>query len=242
MWPVFTKEINSFFNSLMAYIIIGVFLVSMGLIIWVFPDTSVLQYGFADLDALFTLAPYVFMFLIPAITMRMFSEEKKAGTLELLYTRPLRDSDIILGKYLASVAIVLIALAPTLLYYFTVYYLGSPVGNIDTAGTMGSYIGLILLGGVFAAIGLFASSLTENQVIAFVVAVFLCFIIYSGFGSLAALGSLRPVATFIDQLGILYHYQALSKGLVDSRDVIYFVSMAALALWCTRLILSMRKW
>ncbi len=242
MWQVFIKEINTFLNSLIAYIIIFVFLTGIGLIIWVFPETSVFEYGYADLGVLFTFGPYVFMFLIPAITMRMFAEEKKAGTLEILFTRPLQDWEIILGKYFAGFALVFFSLLPTLLYYYSIYVLGNPPGNIDTAGTAGSYIGLLLLGGVFTAVGILASALTENQVVAFIIAVFLCFFIFSGFGSLASLNAWGRQANFIDQLGILHHYNAMSRGLIDSRNLVYFASVTAVMLLTTNLILGSRKW
>lgn len=242
MWQVFKKEINSFLNSLIAYIIIFVFLTGIGLIMWVFPETSVLEYGYADMSTLFSFGPYVFMFLIPAITMKMFAEEKKAGTLEILFTRPLRDWQIIMGKYLAGFTLVLFSLLPTLLYYFTIYKLGNPPGNIDTAGTAGSYIGLLLLGGVFTSIGIFASSTTENQVISFIIAVFLCFIIFSGFNSISTLDIWDQHSYFIDQLGILYHYNSMSKGLIDSRNLIYFFSVITIMLLSTNLILGSRKW
>lgn len=239
---VLRKEINAFLHSLIAYIIIAVFLTSIGLLMWVFPDTSVLEYGFADMSTLFNLGPYVFIFLIPAITMRMFAEEKKAGTMELLLTKPLHDWEIILGKYLAGFVLVVFSILPTLLYYVTIYQLGNPAGNIDTAGTMGSYVGLILLGGVFTSIGIFSSSFTENQVVSFIIAAFLCFVIYSGFQSLAALPLWGGVAYKIEQMGILYHYNAMSRGLIDSRNVIYFVSVIALMLLLTNFVMSSRKW
>jgi ABC-2 type transport system permease protein len=242
MWQVYLKEINAFLNSLIAYIIIFVFLTTIGLIIWVFPDTSVLEYGYADLGTLFSFGPYVFLFLIPAITMRMFSEEKKSGTLEILFTHPLMDWEIIMGKFLAGFSLVLFTLIPTLLYYYTIYQLGSPVGNIDTAGTTGSYVGLLLLGGVFTSIGIFSSSITENQVVAFIIAVFLCFIIFSGFNSLASVNWWGKGADFIDRLGILYHYNSLSRGLIDSRNLVYFFSVMAIMLLSTTLILGSRKW
>ena len=242
MWQVFRKEINSFLNSLIAYIIIIVFLTGIGLIMWVFPETSVLEYGYADLGALFSFGPYVFMFLIPAITMRMFAEEKKAGTLEILFTKPLRDWEIVLGKYFAGFALVFFSILPTLLYYFTIYKLGNPQGNIDTAGTMGSYVGLLLLGGVFTSIGIFSSAITENQVIAFIVAVFMCFIVFSGFNSLASIDLWGRNTLFIEQIGILYHYNSLSRGLIDSVNLVYFFSVIAIMLLTTNLILGSRKW
>lgn len=242
MFSIYIKEINSFLDSLIAYLVIGIFLTAIGLLMWVFPETSVLQYGFADMTTLFALGPYVFMFLIPAITMRTFAEEKKSGTIELLMTRPLTDWDIILGKYLSSLTIVLFAIFPTLVYFISLYLLGNPQGNLDIAGIGGSYIGLALLGAVFTAIGIFASSVTENQIIAFVIAVFLCFLIYSGFTSFASINVWATSSLFIEQLGILYHYSSMSKGLIDSRDLVYFFSVIMIMLLITHLNLGSRKW
>jgi ABC-2 type transport system permease protein len=242
MIQVFKKDFNGFLNSLIAYIVIGVFLTGMGLLMWVFPETSVLDYGFADMDTLFSLAPYVFIFLIPAITMRSFAEEKKSGTMELLLTHPLTDWDIVLGKFLACLLLVFFAILPTLIYYVSVYMLGSPSGNIDTAGVMGSYFGLVLLAGVFCAIGVLASSLTANQIIAFVIAAFLCFILFTGFDSLALLDPWSGNVLLIKQLGVLYHYESLSKGLIDSRDVIYFLSVSFVILLLTKTVISSRSW
>jgi len=239
---ILLKEINVFLNSLIAYIIIAVFLTGIGLLLWVFPETSVLDYGYADMSSFFSLCPYILMFLIPAITMRMFSEEKRAGTMELLLTRPVRDIDIILGKYFAGVFLVLFSLIPTLLYYFTISYLGNPAGNIDTAGVIGSYFGLFLLGAVFTSIGIFSSSFTENQVTAFIIAVFLSFILYFGFSAISGIELFSGISDVIDQLGILYHYSSMSKGLIDSRDVIYFISVISMMLLFTNLILRSRKW
>ena len=237
MYTIFIKEVNYFLNTLIAYIVISVFLTAIGLLMWVFPDTSVLSYGYADMETLFSFGPYVFMFLIPAITMRMFAEESKNGTLELLFTRPLTDWQIILGKYFSAYFLVIFALIPTLLYYFTIYHLGSPVGNIDTPGVIGSYIGIALLGGVFTAIGIFSSAITSNQIIAFIVSVFMCFILYAGFSSLSVMAIWGNSASLIEQFGISYHYNAMSKGLLDSRNLIYFFSVAVSMLLLTKLII-----
>jgi ABC-2 type transport system permease protein len=241
MLTILSKEFNAFLNSPVAYVVLGVFLIATGLFVWVFPDSSVLDYGYADLQTLFNLAPWIFLFLIPALTMRTFAEEKKAGTIELLLTRPLTDGQIIGGKYLACLLLALLALVPTLLYYYSVYKLGSPEGNIDSAATVGSYLGLALLAAVFAAIGVLASALTRDQIIAFLVAVVGCFLVYSGFDSLASVlqGS---SAYYVSQLGIAAHYRDLSKGLVDSRDLVYFFSVVAVALQATRLALRSRNW
>ncbi len=242
MIQILIKEINVFLDSLIAYIIISVFLTGIGLLMWVFPETSVLDYGFAEMGSFFTLCPYIFMFLIPAISMRMFSEEKRNGTMELLLTRPIRDIDIILGKYFAGLFLVAFSILPTLLYYYTIRYLGNPVGNIDTAGVAGSYFGLFLLGAVFTSIGTFSSSFTENQVTAFIIAVFLCFFLYFGFNAISTIGLFSGISDHIDQLGILYHYNSMSKGLIDSRDLVYFFSVISGMLLFTNLILRSRKW
>lgn len=242
MIQVAIKEFRSFLNSLIAYIVIGVFLTSLGLLMWVFPETSVMEYGFADMDTLFSLGPYVLIFLIPAITMRSFAEEVKSGTMELLLTKPLTDWDIILGKFLACFLLVLFALLPTLIYYFSIHALGNPAGNVDTPGVIGSYIGLALLSGVFCAVGMVASSITSNQIVAFIVAAFLCFILFTGFESIATLNVWSANALLIKQFGILYHYDALSKGLIDSRDVVYFVCVGAFMLMISKTVLSARSW
>lgn len=242
MLHVLRKEFNSFLNSLVAYLVMGAFLTGIGLLMWVFPETSVLEYGYADMDTLFSYGPYVLLFLIPAVTMRSFAEEKKGGTLELLMTKPLSDWQIVLGKYLACFVLVMFALIPTLIYYYSIRQLGSPPGNIDTPGVVGSYIGLSLLGGVFCAIGVFASSLTANQIVSFILAAFLCFIVFSGFNSLASLEIWSGNVLLIRQLGLLYHYDALSKGLIDTRDVIYFVSVVFVFLLLTRTMVGARSW
>ncbi|CAN5199221.1 gliding motility-associated ABC transporter permease subunit GldF [soil metagenome] len=242
MYSIYIKEVKSFLNSLIAYIVICAFLTGIGLLMWVFPETSVLNYGFADMDTLFSLGPYVFMFLIPAITMRTFAEEKKTGTMELLLTRPVTDLQLILGKYFSGLTLVLFSLIPTLVYYYTIYHLGSPVGNIDTAGVAGSYIGLFLLGAVFTSIGIFSSALTENQVIAFIIGVFLCFILYVGFGSVAAIDPWGAISAIVEQFGLLFHYTSLSRGLLDFRNIIYFLSVIALMILLTKTLIGSRKW
>lgn len=242
MLSILNKEITGFFSSLAAYITVGVFLIVSGLFLWVFPESSILEYGYAGLDSLFDMAPYLFMFLIPAVTMRSLAEEKREGTFELLATRPLTDWQIILGKYFASLLIVVFALVPTLVYYFTVYQLGVEKGNVDSGAVIGSYIGLLLLGGAFTSIGLFASSVSKNQIIAFTVAVFLCFLVFSGFDSISKLVSLQGIDTYITALGINEHYQSISRGVLDTRDLIYFLSFIAIFLVVTKTVLGGRKW
>jgi ABC-2 type transport system permease protein len=182
------------------------------------------------------------MFLIPAITMRTFSEEKKEGTFELLATRPLTDWQIVFGKYLASLTLVLFALLPTLVYYISVFQLGVTKGNIDSGAVIGSYIGLFLLGAAFVAIGVFSSSLTKNQIIAFTIAIFLSFFAFSGFDSVSQILSLQKFDNILINLGINEHYQSISRGVLDSRDLIYFLSVIVLFLLITKTILGGRKW
>lgn len=241
MFYIIKKEFKSFLNSLIAYIVIIIFLTGIGLFMWVF-ETNVFDYGFASLDSLFFVTPYVFMFLIPAITMKTFAEEKKAGTMELLLTKPLTDWQIIFGKYFSCLLLVIFALLPTLLYYYTIYVLGNPPGNIDSAAVTGSYIGLIFLGAVFTTIGIFSSAISKDQVISFIIAIFLCFIVYLGFHFFASINVWGKYSDLISQLGISYHYSSMSKGLIDSRDVIYFLSVIAIMLLATKLVLETRKW
>ncbi len=242
MIQVFYRELNGFLNSLIGYLVISAFLVAIGLPMWVFPDTSVLDYGYADMSTLFSVGPYVFIFLVPAITMRSFAEEKKLGTLEALLTKPLTEADVVLGKFLASFCLVIISLAPTVIYYFTLSALGNPPGNVDTPGFIGSFVGMILLGSVFCSVGILASSITPNQVVSFVVAAFLSLALYAGFDAIAGLSTNGETALLIRQLGMLFHFDAMGKGLIDSRDVIYFISVGAMMLLATKTILSSRSW
>lgn len=242
MFTVFKREISSFLSSLIAYIVIVVFLLVTGLFMWVFPDYSILDYGYASLDQLFIIGPWVFMFLIPAITMKFFSEEKRTGTIELLFTKPVSDLQIIFGKFLAGFVLVLFAILPTFLYAIALWYLADPVGNIDTGGILGSYIGLLLLGGVFVSIGIFASSLTDNQIVAFLLGLFLCFFLYSAFESFKLLDLPVQMQLILEQLGISAHFYAMSKGVLDSRDLVYFGSVIALFIMLTKTVLESRKW
>ncbi|MCB0525099.1 MAG: gliding motility-associated ABC transporter permease subunit GldF [Saprospiraceae bacterium] len=243
MLPIFLKEINAFFSSLIGYIVIGTFLVLIGLLLWVFPEFSILDGNYASLETLFAVSPMVFMFLIPAVTMRSFAEEKQSGTIELLVTRPISDWQIVAGKFLACFVLVSIALLPTVLYYISVYKLGAPVGNIDSGGTLGSYIGLLFLAAAFVAIGVFASALTNNQIVAFVLATFLCFFVYLAFDFLSRLPIFfGKTDDIVQSLGIEYHYNSISRGALDTRDLIYFLSVIAFFLASTVLVLGKRRW
>lgn len=243
MLAIFRKEINAFFSSLTGYIVVAVFLTVMGLIMFVFPDTTLLNYEYATLDQLFGIAPMVFVFLIPAVTMRSFAEEHQSGTIELLATRPLSNLQIVLGKFLSSWTLVGFALLPTLLYCFTVHKLGSPPGNLDSGAIAGSYLGLVLLAGSFTAIGVFASSITNNQIASFVLATFLCFLFHWGFFFLSKLPVFfGKVDDIVQMIGIDYHYASISRGVIDSRDLIYFASVMAVFVNLTITSLERRKW
>lgn len=242
MYSIFLKEIRSFLSSLIAIIVIVVFLIANGLFLWVFKETNILDNGYANIDPLFELAPVIFIFLISAITMRSFSEEKKTGTFETLTTKPISDIGIIMGKFFAALTIVILAIIPTLLYYYTVHKLSVPVGNIDTGALIGSYIGLLLLSAGYISIGLFSSIITDNQIVSFILSMFLCFFIFTVFDFLGSFEWLKNNNFFVEWLGINYHYKNISRGVVDTRDIIYFASLIVLFVWLTKIKLNSRKW
>ncbi len=243
MSALYFKELRSFLSSLIGYIVISVFLIINGLFLWVLPNEfNILDYGYANLDGLFILAPFVFLFLIPAISMRSFADEKKSGTDELLFTRPLSEMQIILAKYFASVSLVFLALIPTLIYYISVFQLGFPKGNIDSGSFWGSYIGLLFLAAAFTSIGIFASSLTSNQVVSFVIAIVLSAFVYMGFEFIFSLELFGSFDLLIKSLGISDHYGSISRGVIDTRDLIYFLSVIFLFLFLTKFSLSRMKW
>ena len=243
MRAIFFKEISQFFSSLTGYIVIGVFLVLAGIVMWAMPNQSVIDYGFATLDPLFVNAPMIFLFLIPAVTMRSFAEEKSTGTLEILATKPLTDQAIVGGKFLAALVLVVFSLIPTLIYYLSIWQLGSPKGNLDSGGIMGSYIGLLFLGGAFTAIGLFASSLTSNQIVAFVLGVLFCLMMHWGWGTVSLLPKfLGHSDDLIQMFGMQLHYDSVSRGLLEMRDIVYFLSVIGLFLAATVVSLGRRNW
>ncbi|WP_203296250.1 gliding motility-associated ABC transporter permease subunit GldF [Luteirhabdus pelagi] len=232
MIALIKKEITAFFASTIGYLVIGVYLVLNGLFLWVFGGNfNILDSGFADLAPYFELAPWVLLFLIPAITMRAFSEELRMGTLELLLTKPISLNNIVLGKYFGAVLLIILAVLPTLLYIFTISELGNPPGNWDVGSTIGSFIGLLFLILAYSAIGIFSSTLSENQIVAFIIGVILCFLLYYGFEGLASLGG----DFAIEELGMKAHFDSVARGVLDTRDIIYFVSIAALFLFFTTL-------
>jgi len=232
MFAILKKELNSFFASPIAYVVIGVFLLMNGLFLWLFKDDfNILNAGFADLNSFFFLAPWVFMFLIPAITMKSFADEYSSGTIELLKTKPISNWQIVFGKFLASLLLIVIAIIPTLTYMYSVYKLGSPVGNIDFGSIISSYIGLLFLSATYTSIGLFTSTLSKNQIVAFILSVFLTFILFYGFEAIAH--SLNNNLT-IKQIGINEHFKSISRGVIDTRDLIYFLSVTIFFLFITK--------
>jgi ABC-2 type transport system permease protein len=243
MLAIYRKELSVFLSSLIGLVVFVLFLGLMGLLLWVVPEFSILDSNYASLDALFDLAPTVFMLLIPAITMRSLSEEIQSGTIELLVTRPLSDWQIVTGKFLAALTLVALVLLPTAVYYFSVYQLGIDKGNLDSGGIMGSYIGLFCLAAVFCAIGIFASSLTANQIVSFLLAAFLCFFMYMAFDLLSRLPIFfGRTDDIVQKLGIAHHYASISRGVVDTRDLVYFVSAILLFLSAAVLSMSKRRW
>lgn len=242
MFALFKKELTGFLGSLLGYIVIGVFLLANGLVLWILPGSNVLDFGYATIDPLFANAPYVFLLLIPAITMRTFAEEKKAGTIETLFTKPISDIRIILAKYLASLVLVVLSLLPTLLYVYTVGVLANPRWDMDFGAIWGSYIGLLFLASVYIAIGIFASSLTDNQIISFIYSVCICLFLTFGLSELANFSSVRFIDLLILKLGVAEHYNSISRGVIDSRDVLYFLGANVLFLSSANLILQRRKW
>lgn len=243
MIAIFRKEVNQFLSSLVGYLAITIFLIGAGLICWIFPDSNILDSGYASMDPFFDFAPWIFLFLIPAITMRSFAEENESGTIELLATKPVTGIQIITGKFLAAFFIVVVAVLPTLVYVAAISALASPAGNIDGGAIAGSYLGLLLLGAGFVAIGMFTSSLTRNPVVAFILGLFACFVGYQAFDSLALLPVfVGSTDRYLEALSLGVHYRNLSRGLIDLRDVLFFTSVVLLFGAMTRTVLDSRKW
>ena len=232
MKSLLIREIKSFFGSPIGYLVIALFLLINGLFLWVFEgEYNILNSGFADLTPFFTISPWILLFLIPAVTMRSFSDEKKQGTIELLFTKPLSIWQIVSGKFWGSFLLIVIAIVPTLIYIYAIYNLGLPEGNIDMGSTLGSYFGLLFLIASYTAIGIFTSTLSENQIVAFILSMFLCFMFYFGFEGISNI--IKTQSDTISQLGMNFHYKSLSRGVIDTRDVLYFVSVTILFLSIT---------
>ncbi len=232
MKAILFREIKSFFGSPIGYLVIAIFLLLNGLFLWVFEgDYNILKSGFADLSPFFTLAPWILIFLIPAVTMRSFSDEMKQGTLELLLTKPLSIWQIVNGKFFGAIVLIVIAIIPTFIYVKVISSLGMPEGNIDMGSTIGSYFGLLFLIAAYCAIGIFTSTLSNNQIVGFILSVFLCFLFYFGFEGLAT--SIPSIENFISKLGMDNHFKSMSRGVLDTRDILYFVSLTILFLSLT---------
>lgn len=241
MKALLLREIKSFFGSPIGYLVIAIFLLLNGLFLWVFEgEFNILNSGFADLSPFFTVAPWILIFLIPAVTMRSFSDEKKQGTIELLFTKPLSVWEIVNGKFFGALILIVLALLPTIVYIFVISSLGSPPGNIDMGSTLGSYFGLLFLVAGYTSIGIFTSTLSDNQIVAFIVSVFLCFVLYYGFEGLAGLAG--NLDNFVSSLGMDYHFKSMGRGVIDTRDIIYFVSITILFLSLTVYKLKSLKW
>lgn len=242
MKALYLKEIRSFLSSIIGYIFILIYLIAAGLFHWIIPGGSNLLEGTeADLIPFFNLSPIIFLILIPAITMRSIAEERRTGTIELLFTRPLSDLQILMAKYLAGVTLVAISILPTFIYYFTMYQLGNPVGTIDTGATLTSYLGLLLLGAVFVSIGLFASSITSSQIVAFILAMFMCWLIFDGFAQLGSFKLFGGFDTIIQYIGISYHYDSIKRGVIDTRDIFYFLSVITLFIFAALTVIKSLK-
>lgn len=243
MRALLIKELSSFFASITGYLVIIIFLIIIGLFTWVFPGQfNLLDMGYANLDSLFILSPWIFLFLVPAVTMRLFSEEKKTGTLDILVTRPIPDLTIVMAKYFTGLLLVVLALVPTFIYYITIYNYGNPIGNLDSGAILGSYIGLFFLSSIYVSIGLFASSMTENQIIAFLFGALIAFIFFFGFDAIGSLPLFKNFASIIYFFGISEHYKSISRGVIDTRDIIYFLSITSFFILLTKTKLTSRKW
>ena len=242
MIALFKKEINQFFSTIIGLLTIIVFLLVNALMMWVFSDDfNVLDYGYANMYTFFTLAPILFLIFIPAVSMRLFSEEYRAGTIEVLLTKPISIWNIVVSKYLAANILVLLAILPTLIYFASIYFLGETVGNLDIGGILGSYLGLFMLSSAFIAIGIFASTISNNQVVAFLIAIVLNAIIYYGFDILSEVPFLQQWDLLISKLGISAHYAVMSNGVIDSRDLLYFMSLCLLFLMLSKTIIQSKR-
>lgn len=242
MKQIYFKELSAFFSSIIGYVVLLAFLIMSGILLWILPDTSIMESGYATMEPFFSIAPWLLLFLIPAITMRSFADEYKGGTIEWLYTKPLPERSIILGKYFASLTLVFIAILPTLIYLFSLVWLSVQDNPLDIGGIVGSYIGLLLLCGAFTAIGTFCSSLTDSQIVSFLISIFLCYALYSGFEALSRIQSFAGGADYyLEMIGVDYHYRNMSKGVLDIRNVIYFLTVITLFIVSTKLMLEKKR-
>lgn len=242
MTAIIKKEINLFFSSLIAYISMAVFFIALALNLFIFQG-NILDSNYATLDTFFTLAPWILLFLIPAITMRSFADEKQSGTIELIATKPITDFQIVAGKFIAALCLWTFTFLPTIIYFICVKTLSLTEAPIDSGATYGSYIGLYFLGAVFVAIGIFSSAITNNQIVAFLIGVFLCYVMYDVFFRISSLPIFQGQLDYwIQSIGLNAHYDSISRGVVDTRDIVYFLSVISLFLIGTKTALESRKW
>ncbi len=242
MFAIFKKEINTFFSTSIGYLIIILFLLINSLLMWVFPSYyNVLDSGYSQMDSLFIFAPLIFLIFIPAITMRLFSEEQKTGTIEIILTKPISEIELIIAKYLSGLILIILSIIPTIIYYISIYFIGEIKGNIDTPGIIGSYIGLFFLSSGFVSIGLFCSILSKNQIISFILSLLISSFFYLGFDIIASFINNGDIEILIENLSINYHYQSLSKGVIDSRDLVYFISINIFFILLSKNVLINRK-
>lgn len=242
MKQIYLKELKTFFSSIIGYVVLLAFLIMSGVLLWILPDTSILQSGYASLDPFFSIAPWLLLFLIPAITMKSFADEYKGGTIEWLYTKPIPERSIILGKYFASLTLVIIAILPTLIYIFSLVWLSVTDNPLDVGGIIGSYIGLLFLCAAFTAIGTFCSALTDSQIVSFLIAIFLCYALYSGFEALSRLQTFAGGADYyLEMIGVDYHYRSLSRGVLDLRNIVYFLTLIILFILSTKWMLEKKR-
>jgi ABC-2 type transport system permease protein len=243
MGAIFQKEIKSFFSSIVGYVVIIMFLLLSGLFMWVLPDTNLLDFGYASMDKFFEFAPWLLLFLIPAITMRSFPEEWRTGTIELLLTKPLTELQIIWGKFWASLVLVGIAILPTIIYIISLKSLSADGHVLDVGSIIGSYIGLLLLAAAFTAVGLLCSALTTNQIVSFLISLFSCYLIYAGFEALSGMAAFKGnIDYWLSQIGCEFHYKNINRGVIDTRDIVYFISIILLFVACTLAAIKSRNW
>lgn len=234
MFAIFKREVQSFFTSPIGYMIVGLFLLLNGLFLWVFKgDFNIFDYGFADLGNLFLLAPWIFIFLVPAITMKSFSEERKVGTLELLLIKPISIWKLVLGKFWGAFLLCVIAVLPTIIYVFAISNLGITEGNFDLGVVLGSYFGLLFLIGAYTSIGLFSSTLSDNQIVSFIIGILMCFLLFNGFDAISSLFSGGETQRLIQEIGARSHFDSIARGIVDTKDLLYFVSLTLFFLYLT---------
>ena len=242
IWNLLKKEFRSFFNTPVGYIVLAIFFVGAGLFLWIFPgEYNVLNSGYANIDGLFVLAPWLFLFLCPAVTMRLNEKKKQQGTIELLLTRPISTFSLVVGKFLSAWLIMLVALIPSIIWYATVYILAEPMGNVDSGAFWGSFIGLIFLASVYGSIGLFGSSITRNQITAFVISAVICFTMFYGFELIGSLFTNGNTSLYLKNIGIHAHYQSMSRGVLDSRDMLYMIIITVLFLLGAKTALTRKK-